>query len=358
MFIFFLDFPNHRKMDFDAIWQRLFAQTQRDFGRMCDDHPAPFAGALLQANCSKNRYSNVLPLEHTRVQLQNMMLDSDTNYINANFVNLEMDGVCNRYIATQAPIPKTLFAFWMMVLEHKTPVILALTKLVEDHREKCTQYWPSEIGESKEYGKIKVSLLLEITHESNHYTERHLQVKLYDHVHDVVQLHYEGWPDHGIPDNATPCINMFSHMERIIEDTKMVGLPIVHCSAGIGRAGTFITSHMLLTLLRQPDFQYTDDTISDIILMLRKCRMQSVQTVEQLEFVYRVWEHFLANTDLMSTKVVQIGTTVEVVKFGCNAFNGMTEVPTAAYLKRCRSKSDLLSSSQPFKKELSSSGEN
>lgn len=66
------------------------------------------------------------------------------DYINANYVNMEIpgSGIINRYIATQGPLSSTVSDFWQMVLEAGSTLVVMLTTLVERGRVKCHQYWP------------------------------------------------------------------------------------------------------------------------------------------------------------------------------------------------------------------------
>lgn len=69
---------------------------------------------------------------------------SNGDYINANYVNMEIpgSGIINRYIATQGPLSSTVTDFWQMVLEAGSTLVVMLTTLIERGRAKCHQYWP------------------------------------------------------------------------------------------------------------------------------------------------------------------------------------------------------------------------
>lgn len=92
----------------------------------------------MDCNRTKNRYRNVLPLDHTRVCLQEV--DQGTpgaDYINAN--HLRLHDCCGLYIATQGPLPGTIADFWQMVWEQDAEVIVMTTKTTEGGRKKCEQ---------------------------------------------------------------------------------------------------------------------------------------------------------------------------------------------------------------------------
>lgn len=79
----------------------------------------------------------------TRVILNNY---EGGNYINANYVNMEISGtgIINRYIATQGPLSNTVADFWHMVLQSESRLIVMLTTVTERGRVKCHQYWPTK----------------------------------------------------------------------------------------------------------------------------------------------------------------------------------------------------------------------
>uniref|UniRef100_A0A8C0F592 protein-tyrosine-phosphatase n=1 Tax=Bubo bubo TaxID=30461 RepID=A0A8C0F592_BUBBB len=108
--------------------------------------------AKVPQNMDKNRYKDVLPYDATRIILQ-----GDEDYINANYVNMEIPsvGIVNRYIATQGPLPHTCAHFWQVVWDHKLSLIIMLTTLTERGRTKCHQYWPDP-PDVMEYGSFRV----------------------------------------------------------------------------------------------------------------------------------------------------------------------------------------------------------
>ncbi|XP_069482458.1 tyrosine-protein phosphatase non-receptor type 9-like isoform X2 [Ambystoma mexicanum] len=105
-------------------------------------------------NQIKNRYSDVLCLDQSRVKIGLVEGDKTTDYINASF----MDGYKrkNAYIATQGPLPKTYDDFWRMVWEQNVLVIVMTTRVVERGRIKCGQYWPLEVEKSDDVGHFIV----------------------------------------------------------------------------------------------------------------------------------------------------------------------------------------------------------
>lgn len=80
------------------------------------------------------------------------------DYINANYVNMEIpgSGIINRYIATQGPLSSTVSDFWQMILEAGSTLVVMLTTLVERGRSKCFQYWP-DLGETLSLRNLTIS---------------------------------------------------------------------------------------------------------------------------------------------------------------------------------------------------------
>jgi protein tyrosine phosphatase len=188
-----------------------------------------FATGTAPLHLYKNRYSDCLPLESSRVKLSNMYSQDGTDYINANWVRGTEDGAT--YIATQAPLPWTFGDFWGMLFTEDCKLVVCLTKLVEQGILKAHQYWPENVGEVQTYGFLDVEFKKSM--DMKHITIRNFEVRsrVDGTCKEIVQLHYTEWPDYGVPDVAS--------FVRLIELMKvyMVGenpVVAVHCSAGVG----------------------------------------------------------------------------------------------------------------------------
>jgi len=185
---------------------------------------------------TKNRYANVLPVESTRVRLDR---DGSDVYINANHVKV---GHVNEFICTQAPLVRTLDDFWMMVWDKNCPLICALNRLMEGNTIKGDRYWP-EHGECVQYGEVSLSLQTTYTLDAFDITIRCIKLKRGSQERQIFQLHYQGWPDFGVPSLSLPIrelVNLIAYYQRVSSSNGISGPPIVHCSAGIGRTGTFL----------------------------------------------------------------------------------------------------------------------
>ncbi|KAM6192169.1 receptor-type tyrosine-protein phosphatase V-like [Sarcoramphus papa] len=239
----------------------------------------PKVEAELPANVSKNRYPHVLPYDHSRVKLSQLGEDPHSDYINANF----MPGYTSQqeFIATQGPLKKTIEDFWRLVWEQNVCNIIMLTVCMENGRVLCDHYWPSESAPVS-YGQVRVHLLTQSSSEEWTMREFKLWHEGLRAERHVSHLHYTAWPDHGIPESTTSIMTFRELVREHIQSTKDAGPTLVHCSAGVGRTGTFIALDRLLQQMKQ---EKVVDTFG-VVYNLRMNRYLMIQTLSQYVFLH------------------------------------------------------------------------
>ncbi|KFQ55990.1 Receptor-type tyrosine-protein phosphatase kappa, partial [Nestor notabilis] len=227
-------------------------------------------------NQSKNRYKSIIPYDHCRVVLQPS--DTGNGYINASYVDSYQSP--RFFIAAQGPLPGTVMDFWQMVWQEKTSVIVMLTGLVEQNKTKCEQYWPDH---EQVYGDFTVTL-------NNTRTTTGLVTRIFSLQKAgcalprvVEQLHYLLWPDHGVPRNSAQLLCLVDVVNKRTSEAP-AGPVVVHCSAGIGRTGTFIALDFLLKMGKAEG----KVDVFHCVQRLREQRVSMVQTKEQYTFLYEV----------------------------------------------------------------------
>uniref|UniRef100_A0A8C6FG43 Receptor-type tyrosine-protein phosphatase eta n=1 Tax=Moschus moschiferus TaxID=68415 RepID=A0A8C6FG43_MOSMO len=267
--------------NFEAYFKKQQADSNCGFAEEYEDLKLvginlPKYAAELAENRGKNRYNNVLPYDISRVKLS-VQTHSTDDYINANY----MPGYHSKedFIATQGPLPNTLKDFWRMVWEKNVYAIVMLTKCVEQGRTKCEEYWPSK--QAQDYGDITVAMTSEIVLPE--WTIRDFTVKntLTSESHPLRQFHFTSWPDHGVPDTTDLLINFRYLVRDYMKQSPPESPILVHCSAGVGRTGTFVA---IDRLIYQIENENTVD-VYGIVYDLRMHRPLMVQTEDQYVFL-------------------------------------------------------------------------
>ncbi|XP_025161581.1 tyrosine-protein phosphatase Lar isoform X9 [Harpegnathos saltator] len=248
-----------------------------------------FISANLPCNKHKNRLVHILPYECTRVCLQPQRNIEGSDYINASLI----DGYRYRgaYIATQGPLCDTTDDFWRMLWEHNSTIVVMLTKLKEMGREKCHQYWPSD--RSIRYQCFVVDPIAE--YNMPQYILREFKVTdARDGASRTVrQFQFIDWPEQGVPKSGDGFIDFIGQVHKTKEQFGQDGPITVHCSAGVGRTGVFIT---LSIVLERMQYEGVVD-IFQTVRILRTQRPAMVQTEDQYQFCYRSSLEYLGSFD-------------------------------------------------------------
>ncbi|XP_040511703.1 receptor-type tyrosine-protein phosphatase delta isoform X33 [Gallus gallus] len=256
-------------------------------------HTSRFISANLPCNKFKNRLVNIMPYESTRVCLQPIRGVEGSDYINASFV----DGYRQQkaYIATQGPLAETTEDFWRMLWEHNSTIVVMLTKLREMGREKCHQYWPAE--RSARYQYFVVDPMAEYNMPQYILREFKVTDARDGQSRTVRQFQFTDWPEQGVPKSGEGFIDFIGQVHKTKEQFGQDGPISVHCSAGVGRTGVFITLSIVLERMR---YEGVVD-IFQTVKMLRTQRPAMVQTEDQYQFCYRAALEYLGSFDHYAT---------------------------------------------------------
>uniref|UniRef100_H0VKH5 Tyrosine-protein phosphatase non-receptor type 9 n=1 Tax=Cavia porcellus TaxID=10141 RepID=H0VKH5_CAVPO len=261
-----------------------------EYEDICRQNPVgTFHCSMSPENLEKNRYRDVPCLDQTRVKLTKRSGHTQTDYINASF----MDGYKqkNAYIGTQGPLENTYHDFWLMVWEQKVLVIVMTTRFEEGGKRKCGQYWPLVKDTQIRFGFLTVTNL----HVENrdHYKKTTLEIHNTEEreKRQVTHFQFLSWPDYGVPSSAASLIDFLravrSQQSLAISSmgTRSKGQPpiVVHCSAGIGRTGTFCSLDICLAQLEELGTLNVFQTVS----RMRTQRAYCIQTPEQYYFCYK-----------------------------------------------------------------------
>ncbi|XP_063291629.1 receptor-type tyrosine-protein phosphatase H [Pelobates fuscus] len=229
-------------------------------------------------NRAKNRFTNVLPYDHSRVKLDCIDGNPNSDYINANY----MPGYTSNkeFIASQGPLPNTTADFWRMIWEHHVNTIVMLTNCMENGRVKCEHYWPLDYTPCT-YEDITVTVTSETI--LTEWTIRDFSLKnaRQQGVKYVRHFHFTVWPDHGVPENTTNIIQFRNLVREHMDQRKSTGPTIVHCSAGVGRTGTLIA---LDYLIQQMEKEHRIG-VYGFVEKMRMNRPLMVQTESQYVFL-------------------------------------------------------------------------
>jgi cadherin 5 type 2 (VE-cadherin) len=261
------DFGEHyRIMSADSDFR--FSEEYEEFKHVGRDQLC--AAADLPVNRPKNRFTNILPYDHSRVKLQPTDDEEGSDFINASFVpgfNSKRE-----FIVTQGPLHSTRDDFWRMCWETNSRAIVMLTRCIEKGREKCDHYWPFDT-DPVFYGDIQVTILNE-----SHYPDWNInefRMMRGDTVRTIRHFHFTTWPDFGVPEPPQTLVRFVrAFRERVSPEQRPI---VAHCSAGVGRSGTFIALDRILQGIRKYDVV----DIFGIVYEMRKERVWMVQTEQQ-----------------------------------------------------------------------------
>ncbi|KAK3561389.1 hypothetical protein QTP86_000586 [Hemibagrus guttatus] len=227
-------------------------------------------------NQTKNRYVDILPYDYNRVSLSYGGTD---DYINASFIEGYKES--NKYIAAQGPKEETVGDFWTMIWEQKTSIIVMVTRCEEGNKNKCAQYWPSMERETEIFDDLVVKIKGE--EKCPDYIIRHLTLmnrKEKSAEREVTHIQFTSWPDHGVPSDP----GLLLKLRRRVNSFKnfFSGPIVIHCSAGVGRTGTYICIDAMIESLEAEGRV----DIYGYVVKLRRQRCLMVQVEAQYVLIH------------------------------------------------------------------------
>ena len=258
-----------------------------------DEHKEKF---LKAPGIKLDRHSDISPYKFNYIPISNdEPPNTINNYINASFIHGPFKNEdYNLFIATQGPLNQTVSAFWKMILYHKIHLIIMLANLNEIGITKSAEYWPTKVNKVKDIDK---SISIELISEEDYYESYALIRKFkINKTFEIVQIHVTSWPDHEYPDNNKVIDKL---IETCDENRKMYSdSPIVvHCSAGVGRTGTFIAIYNIIKCLKVekemgvlPLFN-----VFNVVRKLREMRFMLVRSELQYKYIYNYCYEWIIN---------------------------------------------------------------
>ncbi|XP_058987548.1 tyrosine-protein phosphatase non-receptor type 61F isoform X1 [Musca domestica] len=281
--------PNNIELEYNKIskdrngWQRLYQEIRERCEREANEKHFCTSESEKSHNRCLNRYRDVNPYDHSRIILHRGSVD----YINANLV--KMGRAERKYILTQGPLVGTIGHFWLMVWEQKSRAILMLNKLMEKKQPKCHLYWPERKGPENALKLNEVKLTVEFLHWTEYKNFCVRWFKLTDlqsnQSRNIIQFHYTTWPDFGVPSSPVAFLYFLKEVRASGALDPNEGPAVVHCSAGIGRSGTFCLVDCCLVLVDKEGVNNV--SVQDVLYELRRYRMGLIQTADQLYFSYQ-----------------------------------------------------------------------
>jgi len=254
-------------------------RLNQEWEGLCSYEAEPNATTVASdtSNQRKNRYSDVLPYDHSRVVLNSATNVSGSDYINASTIT-DHDPRNPAYISTQGPLSHTVADFWQMVWEQGSVVLVNLTKLSDSTQAMCHRYWPEEGSDL--YHIYEVHLVSEHIW-CDDYLVRSFYLKNLqtNETRTVTQFHFLTWTDLGVPASAK---SLLDFRRKVNKSYRGRSCPIVvHCSDGSGRTGTYCLIDMVLNRMSKGAKEID---IAATLEHIRDQRMLMVKTKEQFEF--------------------------------------------------------------------------
>ncbi|WKX89535.1 hypothetical protein Q1695_008862 [Nippostrongylus brasiliensis] len=247
------------------------AQLRHEFGTLPTPNLTACKAGLDPQNARKNRYKNIPCLDSTRVLLTFLSQEDHTKYIHAN--RIDYPTLKNGFIITQGPLFATVKDFWRMVWQENVYYVVMLCRVLEEGKRRSAECFEPTIEHSTLYGPIKVTLKKTKWEGPIKFSQLELE-----YLHESRQINHYQWQDW--VDSTAPTSGTLVELLKKVRGKSTV---VVHCSAGIGRSGTFVAVEMCLQDLANA----LPIDVYKVVSALRRCRALAVQSFEQYLAIYR-----------------------------------------------------------------------
>ncbi|VDI50986.1 Hypothetical predicted protein [Mytilus galloprovincialis] len=178
--------------------------------------------------------------------------------------------------------------------------MLVYQMLMNFLQEKCVQYWPDAVNDPMVLHNYQLTMTKE--KENTLFVYRLITISNNKDTsqteRSIHHFHFTQWPDHGVPDS----IQLVHFYRKVkLEDCDQLGPMVVHCSAGVGRTGTFIAIDALYEHGKKVNYV----NVMEYVQMMRKDRMNMIQTPG-----YREESRFFVTQCPMKDTVVDFYTMI------------------------------------------------
>ena len=250
---------------------------------------------LKQLDAKLCRYKDIYPYEYNIIKINN-----SHEHVNASMMNVITEG---SFIASQGPNDNTVDDFWQMCFQYNVKYILMLCKEFEENKKKCSNYWDKNMV-SENFQNVDFQ-----TYPPDNYINFIVRNKITicnkitNEAREFEHMQFKQWPDHSTP-NIQNYVMLFSQMFSFIDEGRelkknniQIGPILIHCSAGIGRTGVFITLYALCkeidNQLKSQDSDCIIFSVFNFVRKLKEMRLFSVENINQYNFIYKFLEEYL-----------------------------------------------------------------
>lgn len=260
----------------------------------------------------KNRYNNIWPYEHSRVKLnanspscttpnpaRSHRPEDHDDYFNANYIDFK-EVSKYQYIATQNPLQATYEDFWKTIWHNNINIIVCLNKqLSANLAGQDLKYFDNQTFRASKLDIKRIN-----TEENDVFILREIKVSKRENSSVVYHLEFKNWPDFGVPSSFESILELIDFKNKLIAENTLNPKLLVHCSAGCGRTGCFITLDMILDCFKnlqkgEKNLEFdpwgSDDLIYKTVQFQRRQRISMVQNLDQFIVCYEILLDYVVN---------------------------------------------------------------